>query len=204
MRTRRLLGPLTVCLAVALAAPAGCGGDDDGGGGNGDAVSAADFADDLCGRLSEFAGQAKKSLDKEGVKDVLGEGAPAPDITQMPKIIGAFTKMFGDLDGQFASLADDLRGIGVPDVEGGTEFRTTLIDAMNKGAGLMSQVARKLKDTNPDSLGDLSALKPAFDDFNKALAEVSIDPDEKAPKAVADAMKESQACKDFEKEYGEL
>lgn len=190
---------------------AACGGDDDDGGsaggggdGRGEKVSAAAFADDLCGRLTEFAAGAKKSVEKEGVKEVLGEGAPKADITQLPKIIGALTEMFGDLDGQFASLAEDLKEIGVPDVEGGAEFRTTLLDAMTKGADLIGQAAEKLEDTDPDSLGDLSALAPAFSDFDKAFGEVNIDFQDKAPKEVAAAIKDSKACKDFENDYGEL
>lgn len=196
---RFLVGPTVVCLAATLLL-AGCGDDDDGGGGggSGQAVSPADYADNLCDLLIDFADKAEKSVKDAGLEEALSGAGGLKSVDDLPKLIGGLKTMFSDLEGFFVDLGGELGDLGVPDVKGGEAFAEKLNTAIDKGGKLIGDASKALGETNPDSLADLNALGPVFEDFGKAFEEVDIDPATDAPKALADAYEKSKRCQELE------
>jgi hypothetical protein len=203
---RTLISSLGVCVLAGLAF-AGCGGDDDDGGSadaSGKTISASDFADETCTVLANFADKAQKSVEDTNLEEALSGGGNVESVEELPGLIKGITAMFGDLDELFSELNRDLKGIGVPDVEGGEAFRTKLLTAIDKGGSLIGEASKALQETDPDSLADLSSLGPVFEDFEKAFDEVDIDFSEDAPEELSKAFDDSKTCKEAEEKYGEF
>ena len=194
---RRLLVSGLCVLAVVL--PTACGGDDDGGEAGGP-VPPAEYAESLCKVLVDFAEKAEKSVDDAGLLEAFGGGGNLENVEDLPKLIEGLGTMFTDLQAMFVDLGDELDDLGVPDTEGGAEFGKKLEDAVDKGGDLVGEAGEALKKTDPDSLSDLSALGPVFEDFEKAFDEVDIDPATDAPKEVAEAYEKADSCQKLEGE----
>ena len=198
MPMRRLLVSGLCVLAVVL--PTACGGDDDDGGGGGGRVAADKYADSLCKLLADFAEKAEKSVDDAGLAEAFAGGGNLENVEDLPELIKGLGTMFTDLQGMFVDLGSELDDLGTPDVEGGAEFQKKLTDAVDKGGDLVGEAGDALKETDPDSLSDLTALGPVFEDFEKAFDEVDIDPATDAPKEVAEAYEKADSCKKLEGE----
>ena len=194
---RRLLVSGFCVLAAVL--PTACGGDDDGGEAAGP-VPPAEYADNLCKLLADFSKDTEKSVDDAGLLEAFGSGGNLENVEDLPKLIDGLGTMFTDPEGMFVDLGDELDDLGVPDTEGGAEFGKKLSDAVDKGGDLVGEAGEALKKTDADSLSDLSALGPVFEDFEKAFDEVDIDPATDAPKEVAEAYEKADSCKKLEGE----
>ena len=160
----------------------------------------AEYADNLCKLLVDFAEEAEKSVDDAGLLEAFGSGGNLENVKDLPKLIDGLGTMFTDLEGMFVDLGDELDDLGVPDTDGGAEFGKKLSDAVDKGGDLVGEAGEALKKTDADSLSDLSALGPVFEDFEKAFDEVDIDPATDAPKEVAEAYEKAESCQKLEGE----
>lgn len=195
---RRLLAS-GVCLTTAMLGFA-CGGDDDGGAA-GETVSAQDYANGLCDVFVDFADRAEKSIKEGGLQEATTGNMDS--VEDLPELLDGLEKMFSDLEKLFGELDQELVDLGVPDVDKGPAFAQKLVDMAEKGRAEMGKASKAIEETDPDSLSDLSALRPVFDDFQKVLVEASVDPAKEAPKEVADAYKNSESCQALRGEDGE-
>ena len=108
--------------------------------------------------------------------------------------------MFTDLEAISSTSVANSTTSGCPTPRAVPSFRKKLSDAVDKGGDLIGEAGEALKKTDADSLSDLSALGPVFEDFEKAFDEVDIDLATDAPKEVAEAYEKADSCQKLEGE----
>jgi hypothetical protein len=104
MTIRRLSLFLPVAAALALAA--GCGG-----GGNSGATDPTEWADSLCGSVDTWATSIRSTTSTLGGGNVSKE---------------SLTSAAGDIKDTTDTLADDLKGLGKPDIETGDQAKQSV------------------------------------------------------------------------------
>jgi hypothetical protein len=179
--TRRLL--MAPVLAAAMAA-AGCGGSSsDGGSGGGETVGASEWASSLCSDITTWTGALQSSAQP------LQGGNLSKDSLQTAA---------GDMKSATKTFADEVKALGAPDAEAGSEAKKSLDTLAENLNADVEQIDKTVDDVSGGS-GVVAAASAVSGTIAKMGSQVTatfavlqkLD----AKGELTDAFKNSTACK---------
>lgn len=196
--------PVAVVVGFVVVLGAGsCGGD----GGGATAESPEAWADALCERGVDFAGEMEGIA---GNLAVLGETfeseSPAPD--EVASALGELGDAFGEIQGAFEAFADSVREVGPPPVEDGEAFFEELTTGLDEGVETLSEFtdlfAQLDEDMSLAELGGFVQEMEALGDPEEALGNpfetLQADP----PPELEGLFDEREACQRAEERFDEI
>ena len=178
-----------ICAVTVAVLASGCG--DDGGG---DAVSPDEWADSVCTSFGDFLDGVNAPLE-DLVELAQNPGADAAQAAAQAEVAAGAYARFGEEVGTIVAAIEDA---GVPDVEGGAEFRDGLVEALTRAGDVVEDARRSLEELEGgESTFDevTEVVEAQFAEFNAALEDVDFDFSEDAPPEVQTAFEESATCR---------
>lgn len=188
--TRSLLVRALVVAGVTIPLAA-CGGDDGSETASDEAptaVPAVAYVEDLCTSVTGY----RSDLDARGeaLQEELAELG-----TDVAAAQDALVALLEDAAAATQTLAEDVRALGTPDVEGGDEVAVGFVNALERAEDLFATAAEEvaaLPDDDPDALGE--GLTTVGENLDSASGELEATFQELESGELSEAAADVEAC----------
>jgi len=180
--------PVSLLFVLALTgAVAGCG--DDGA----ERVSPDEWASAVCGSFGDFLTGVNGP-----VEDLVGLiQNPGTDEAQLAAQAALAADAFARFGEELDTIVQAIEDAGIPDVEGGEEFRDRLVGVLSSTRPVVEDARQALEEVEGGSTSVeevTEVVNAQFAEFNAALDEVDFDFSEDAPPEVLSAYEDSPTC----------